>query len=81
VEKKEDAVGSVQNLTPLLPELERSVRSRTGQRIRELMIELRPESIVLRGKAQTYYLKQLAQQGVCDLLGQVSLENAIVVEG
>ena len=71
----------VKNLTPLLPELERSVRERTGRRVRELRIELRPERIVLRGKAQTYHVKQLAQQGVCDLLGQVSLENAIVVEG
>jgi hypothetical protein len=71
----------VMNLTPMLPELERSVHSRTGRRIRGLMIELRPERIVLRGKAQTYYLKQLAQHGVCDLLPQVSLENAIVVEG
>ena len=71
----------VRNLTPLLPELERSVRSRTGRRIRGLTIELRLERIILRGKTQTYYAKQLAQQGVCDVLGQVSLENAIVVEG
>lgn len=71
----------LQTQSPLLPELERSVQSRTGRRIRELSIELWPEHIVLRGKARTYYLKQLAQHGVRDLLPHASVENAIVVDG
>jgi hypothetical protein len=63
----------------LQKELEQSVLARTGRRVRNLAIELSPERIVLRGSADTYYIKQLAQHGVRDLLPQVRLENAIVV--
>jgi hypothetical protein len=65
---------------PLQNELERQIHSRTGRRIRNLDIELQPERVVLRGRAATYYLKQLAQHGVRDVLPQVRLENAIVVD-
>ncbi len=65
---------------PLETELERQIHSRTGRRIRNLDIELQPERVVLRGRAPTYYLKQLAQHGVRDVLPQVCLENAIVVD-
>jgi hypothetical protein len=61
-------------------ELEHHVRVRTGRYIRDLRIELSPERVVLRGRTSTYYLKQLAQQSIRDLLPQTSLENAIVVE-
>jgi hypothetical protein len=64
----------------LQTELERCIHSRTGRRIRNLDIELQPERIVLRGRAATYYLKQLAQHGVRDLFPQICLENAIVVD-
>jgi hypothetical protein len=64
----------------LQTELERQIHCRTGRRIRNLDIELHPERIVLRGRAATYYLKQLAQHGVRDVLPQVCLENAIVVD-
>jgi hypothetical protein len=62
-------------------ELEQRVLARTGRRVRDLAIELSPERIVLRGHAATYYVKQLAQHGVRDVLPQVRLENAIVVDG
>jgi hypothetical protein len=61
-------------------DLERHIRARTGSRVRNLAVELCPEGIVLHGRANTYYVKQLAQHGVRDLLPQVRLENAIVVE-
>jgi hypothetical protein len=71
----------VQVLSPQLrDDLERQVLSRTGRRIRDLAVELHPERIVLRGSAQSYYVKQLAQHGVRDMLPHVRLENAIVVE-
>ncbi len=63
----------------LRQQLEQQVLARTGRRVRNLDIELSPERIVLRGHADTYYVKQLAQHGVRDLLPQVRLENAIVV--
>jgi len=62
-------------------ELERTILARTGRRIRDLAIELRPERVVLRGRTATYYVKQLAQHGVRDVLPHVRLENAIIVGG
>jgi hypothetical protein len=62
-------------------ELESHVQARTGRRVRDLAIELWPEGVVLRGRATTYHVKQLAQHGVRDVLPHVRLENAIVVEG
>jgi len=64
----------------LQEELERHVQTRTGRRVRNLAVELHPERVVLRGRASTYYIKQLAQQGVQDMLPDVCLENAIVVD-
>ncbi len=63
----------------LLLDLERRVHSRTGRRVRNLVIEMRPERIVLRGQTATYYVKQLAQHGVRDALPQICLENSISV--
>jgi hypothetical protein len=61
-------------------QLERQVQNRTGHRIRDLAIRLDPERVVLNGRAATYYLKQLAQHGVRDILPQACLENAIEVD-
>ena len=69
----------IQHLHPLQDELESQVHWRTGRRVRDLAIELRPERVVLRGLASSYHVKQLAQQGVRDILPHVSLENAITV--
>jgi hypothetical protein len=63
----------------LKKELETRVQARTGRRVRDLAIEVIPEGVVLRGLTATYYVKQLAQQGVRDVLPHVRLENAIVV--
>ncbi|HZT83526.1 MAG TPA: hypothetical protein VFA26_25065 [Gemmataceae bacterium] len=72
----------VHRISPhLRTELERRIQDRTGRRVRNLCVELFPERVVLRGRAVSYYVKQLAQHGVRDLLPHVSLENAIVVEG
>jgi hypothetical protein len=62
-------------------ELVRHVESRTGRRIRDLVVELLPERVILRGHAATYYLKQLAQHGVQEVLPHARLENAITVYG
>jgi hypothetical protein len=70
----------VQQSSQLQDELERRVQDRTGRRVRNLTIELSPERVVLHGRANTYHVKQLAQHGIRDLLPQVRLENAIVVD-
>ena len=61
-------------------ELEQHVYFRTGRRIHDLVIEVSAERVVLRGRTPSYYVKQLAQHGVREVLPAVSLENAIVVE-
>jgi hypothetical protein len=68
-----------QMFAELRTDLERRVLERTGRRVRELAIDLEPERIVLRGVAGSYYVKQLAQHGVRDVLPHVRLENAIEV--
>jgi hypothetical protein len=70
----------VQNGIPLQHTLERHILARTGRRVRDLTIEVQPEHVVLRGRASTYYIKQLAQTGVRDILPDVPLENAITVD-
>jgi len=61
-------------------ELERQVQTRTGRRIRNLTILFDKERVILHGRAATYYLKQLAQHGVRDILPQARLLNAIEVD-
>ena len=63
----------------LRDELASRVQARTGRRVRNLDIELSPEGVVLTGEAATYHVKQLAQQGIRDLLPEVRLRNAIQV--
>ena len=65
--------------SPVISELERHVLERTGHRIRGLHVEQEPERVVLHGQTASYYIKQLAQSGVRDLLPEVELENDIVV--
>jgi hypothetical protein len=71
----------MQNIPHLEVELVRRVETRTGRQIRDLAVELLPECVILRGYAATYYLKQLAQHGVRELLPHIRLENAITVQG
>jgi hypothetical protein len=66
--------------TQLRSKLEHQVLARTHHRVRNLAIEFLPEAVILRGCANSYYVKQLAQQGIRELLPQVRLENEIVVE-
>jgi hypothetical protein len=71
----------VHSLSPQVRrDLERRVQDRTGRRVRDLAVELHGEGIVLRGSVGSYYVKQLAQHGVRDVLPHVRLDNAIVVD-
>jgi hypothetical protein len=68
------------DLLDLRDRVEHQVLLRTGRRVRRLAVELCPERVVLRGSAGSYYIKQLAQHGVRELLPDVLLENAITVD-
>ena len=67
------------NLLNLRVELENRVRARTGRQIRNLDVQLLPEGVVLRGEVMSFYIKQLAQQGVREFLPDIQLDNAIQV--
>ena len=56
------------------------VVNRTGRRVRDLAVEVGRERVVLRGHADSFHVKQLAQAGAREALPGMFLENAIVVE-
>ena len=64
----------------LLQALERLVLARTSRRVRDLAIEMSSERIVLRGRTSSFYVKQLAQHGVREMLPNICLENTIAVD-
>jgi hypothetical protein len=71
--------------SPTLPtdcceELARHILNRTGRRVQALRVEVRDEQVVLHGRASSYYVKQIAQHSVWDVLPAVRLANDIVVE-
>src|SRR5262249_46464206 len=70
---------SLHDFPRLRRELECHVRARTGNRLRNLDIQLAPDGILLQGRTSTYYVKQLAQHGIRDVLPDVQLHNAIEV--
>jgi hypothetical protein len=55
------------------------VRRRSYGRVRNLRLELRAGGVVLRGQAQCYYVKQLAQQAVLEAGVLPLLANEIEV--
>jgi hypothetical protein len=67
------------DLPRLHRELETRILALTGRRVRNLDIKLSPEGVVLEGQTQTFYVKQLAQLGVREVLPDVRLNNAIQV--
>jgi hypothetical protein len=67
------ALCTEQESQPRSVELEQAIKcqiaQRTGRRIRLLEVEVTHDRIVIRGRAPCYHLKQLALQGVFDVLG------------
>lgn len=59
--------------------LMRSVQQHTSRRVRDLSIEVLGEEVILRGKANSFHVKQLALQGVRNILPSAPLRNAIEV--
>jgi hypothetical protein len=58
------------------------VADRTGRRVKNLVVEVTGsgEAVVLRGRANCFHVKQLAQQGAREALPNARLQNAIEVE-
>ena len=59
--------------------IERVVRSRTSGTIRGLRVELVNGEIVLSGRVNTYYTKQLASNAALEAVKNVTLTNDIEV--
>ena len=55
------------------------VEERTHRRIHDLQVEIDDGNVVLKGRAGSYHVKQLAQHGILDVLPNVRLINAIEV--
>jgi hypothetical protein len=60
-------------------ELEHRIIALTGRRVRNLDINLSEDGVILNGQTQTFYVKQMAQQGVREVLPDIHLYNAIQV--
>jgi hypothetical protein len=61
--------------------MELTVFARSGRQIRELRVFRHEQGLVLRGRAPTYYLKQLAQHVAMESTGLRILDNQIEVAG
>jgi hypothetical protein len=61
-------------------ELRHLVEQRTHRRVQDLQVEWEKNGrVILRGRAGSYHIKQLAQHGILDVLPHVPLLNAIEV--
>jgi len=67
------------NPLELKKELEQRIRARIGNRLRNLEIRLSPDGITLCGQAPTFYVKQLVQHSIWEIMPQARLKNTIVV--
>jgi CheY-like chemotaxis protein len=65
---------------PVLTALESEIQRRLGSRVRGLRILVRSGMAVLRGRACSYYVKQLAQHAVMELSALTIHANEIEVE-
>jgi len=59
--------------------VERVVQGRTGGRIRDLVVLIGDDRVILHGLAPTYYAKQLATHAALDELSGETLINSIEV--
>jgi hypothetical protein len=64
-----------------LAQVEAHVQSRLIGRVRDLRLEALEQGIVLRGRALTYHVKQLAQHAVMEASGLPIVANEIEVIG
>lgn len=55
------------------------IESRLPGRVRNLVVRIFGDSVVLEGQCATYYTKQLAQHAALGILEDEHLENSIVV--
>lgn len=62
-----------------LERLEMLVQRRLGSRVRDFRIVLRPDGVILQGRATTYHAKQIAQHAVMEITNLSIVANDIDV--
>jgi hypothetical protein len=70
---------SARPTSPSFSELIRFVHRQTQQQVRELALHLREGRMVVTGRADTYYAKQLVTQAILTAAPAVQLANEISV--
>jgi osmotically-inducible protein OsmY len=63
----------------LRKELENHILAKTGNRLQNLDVELSSNGVCLHGQTKTFYVKQLAQQSIREMLPDVQVQNDIRV--
>ena len=63
----------------LVASIERAVQEETGRGVRDLRVEVRDEGVLLRGRCNSYYTKQLAQHAAMAVPGGDAVTNEIEV--
>ncbi len=63
----------------LAEKIEQAVQVRTGGRIRGLQVRINNSSIVISGRASSYYNKQLVTHAVMDACNDLSVTNEVEV--
>jgi hypothetical protein len=69
----------LQDRQTVVDRLERLIRERTGGLIRGLRVEVLPGQVIVSGRANTYYLKQLATHAALEAAENLEFTNAIEV--
>jgi hypothetical protein len=75
-----NSAGIATPFSPVAEHLEAQVQHRLGSRIRDLRVIVRPNGVILQGRAVTYHAKQLAQHAAMELADLPILANDIEVQ-
>jgi hypothetical protein len=63
----------------LAASIERAVQDETDWGVADLLVEVSPQGVLLRGRCETFYTKQLAQHAAMRIPGGDRLINSIEV--
>ena len=78
------ALGTSRRTSEVERAIEQQVLQRSGGRIYGLEVEVTEEHVLVRGRARSHYVKQLALEGVLDIIGTLQgsqIDLAIEVGG
>ncbi len=70
---------TLEEAAELAASIERAVQRETARGIRNLRVEVSRQGVLLRGRCDTYYAKQLAQHAAMSMPGGSRVTNSIEV--